>query len=55
MTRNSQLLTTEPKTTTTKTKQTIRTGTEFQKWRSHGGLSKGEWEGEKRGIGTGNK
>ena len=31
------------------TKQTTRTGTEPQKWRSHGGLSTGEWEGEKRG------
>ena len=27
------------------TKQTTRTGTEPQKWRSHGGLSTGEWEG----------
>ena len=26
------------------TKQTTRTGTEPQKWRSHGGLSTGEWE-----------
>ena len=26
------------------TKQTTRTGTEPQKWRSHGGLSPGEWE-----------
>ena len=42
---NSQLLTTTPKT---KTKQ-IRTGTESQKWRSHGGLSTGEWEGERGG------
>ena len=45
MTTNSQLLTTEPKT---KTKQTIRTGTEPQKWRSHGGLSSGEWVGRER-------
>ena len=51
MTINSQLLTTEPKN---KTKQTTRTGTESQKWRSHGGLSTGEWEGE-RGKGTENK
>ena len=31
-------------------KQTTRTGRESQKWRSHGGLSVGEWverEGEK--------
>ena len=46
MTANSQLLTTTPKTKT-KTKQTARTGTESQKWRSLGGLSTGEWEGEK--------
>ena len=26
-----------------KTKQTTRTGTESQKWRSHGGLSAGRW------------
>ena len=31
------------------TKQTTRTGTEPQKWRSHGGLSIGEWEGERGG------
>ena len=47
MTINSQPSTTEPKKTKTKTKQTTRTGTEPQKWRSHGGLSAGEWEGEK--------
>ena len=47
MTTNSQLSTHEPKKT--KTKQTIRTGTESQKWRSHGGLSTGEWEGERGG------
>ena len=41
---SSQLLTTEPKN---KTKQTTRTGTESQKWRSHGGLLTGEWEGER--------
>ena len=40
MTTNSQLLITEPKTKT-KTKQTTRTGTEPQKWKSHGGLSVG--------------
>ena len=45
----SQLSTTEPKTQKQKqkgTKQTTRTGTESEKWRSHGGLSAGEWEGE---------
>ena len=30
-----------------KTKQTTRTETEPQKWRSHGGLSIGDWEGER--------
>ena len=49
MTANSQLLTTTPKTKTKKTKQTTRTGTESQKWRSHRGLSTGEWEGERGG------
>ena len=40
MTTNSQLLTTKPKKTKQKqTKQTIRTRTEPQKWRSHDGLS----------------
>ena len=56
MARNSQLSTTKPKKTTNnnnnkkKTKQKTRTGTESQKWRSHGGLSAGrrrEIEGEK--------
>ena len=48
MTTNLQLSTTEPKQK--QTKQTTRTGTEPQKWRSHGGLSAGsgrEREGEK--------
>ena len=46
---NSQLSTTESKKNKTKnqTKQTIRTGTESQKWRSHGGLSAGK---ERRGM-----
>ena len=40
MTTNSQLSTIEPKKQKQKrTKQTTRTGTESQKWRSHGGLS----------------
>ena len=55
MTANSQLLTTTPKTKTKASKQTPRTGTEPQKWRSHGGLSTGEWEGERGGKGTGNE
>ena len=43
MTTNSHLSTTEPKNQKQKqTKQTTRTGTEAQKWRSHGGLSAGE-------------
>ena len=52
MTANSQFLTTTPKT---KTKQTTRTGTEPQKWRSHGGLSTGEQERERGEKGTENK
>ena len=37
---NSQLSTTEPKNQKLKqTKQTTRTGTDSQKWISHGGLS----------------
>ena len=52
ITTNSQLLTTTPKT---KTKQTIRRGTEPQKWRSRGGLSAGRGRGENKGKGTGNK
>ena len=47
MTKNSWLLTTEPKQNQKQTKQTTRTGTESQKWRSHGGLSVGEWEEER--------
>ena len=49
MTTNSWLLTTEPKQNQKQTKQTTRTETESQKWRSHGGLSTstGEWEGER--------
>ena len=48
MTTNSQLLTTEPKKKRNKnkqTKQTTRTGTDSQKWRSHGGLSVGRGRG----------
>ena len=49
---NSQISTTECKKTNKKTKQTTRTGTEPQKWKSHGGLSTGEWDGEggRKGI-----
>ena len=61
MTTNSQISTTESKKKTKKkgkkkqTKQTTRTGTEPQKWRSHGRLSTGEWEGVRGGKGTENK
>ena len=47
MTTNSQVSTTEPKNIQKQkqTKQTTRTGTESQKWRSHAGLSAGRgWE-----------
>ena len=54
MTTNSQLSITEPKTNQT-TKRTTRTGTESQKWRSHGGLSVGRGGGRMGGKGTGNK
>ena len=54
MTANSQLLTTTPKTKTKATKQTTRTGTEPQKWRSHGRLSVGRRIRENGGKGTGN-
>ena len=53
MTTNSQLSTTEPEKQK-QTKQTTRTGTESQKWRSHGGLSAGRGRRES-GKGTGNK
>ena len=57
MTTNSQLLTTKPKEKKKQTKQTTKTGTESQKWRSHGGLSVWELEGEEEngGKGTANK
>ena len=34
----------------TKTKQTTRTGTESEKWRSHGGFSVGRGRGRMGGI-----
>ena len=37
------------------TKQTIRTRTELQKWRSFGALSAGRGKGKNGGKGTGNK
>ena len=54
MVTNSQLSTTEPKKQK-QTKQTTRTGTESQKWRSHGGLSAGRGSREDGGKATGNK
>ena len=46
MTTTSQLSTTESKNRNPEqTKQMTRTGTKSQKWRSHGGLSEGEWVG----------
>ena len=60
MTTNSQLSINEPKknkrkTMKTKTKQTIRTGTESKKWISHGGISVGRGKGGIAGEGTGKK
>ena len=58
MTTNAQFLTTEHKEKIQKqkqNKQTTRTGTESQKWRSHGGLSVGKWEEEVGRKGTENK
>ena len=54
MTTNSQLSTLEPEKQK-QSKQTTRTGTEPQKWRSHGGLSTGEWERERGWKVTENK
>ena len=54
MTTNSQLSTTEPPKQK-QSKQTTRTGTEPQKWRSHGGLSAGSRRGENEGKGTRSK
>ena len=47
MTANSQLLQPHLKPKQKQTKQTTRTETEPQKWRSHGGLLIGDWEGER--------
>ena len=43
------------KTMKTKTKQTTRTGTESEKWTSHGGLLVGRGKGGIGGKGTGKK
>ena len=57
MTTNSQLSRNKPKRKTmkTKTKQTTRTGTESEKWRSHGGISVGRRRGGIGEKGTENK
>ena len=58
MAANSQLSTIEPKNQNQnqkQTKQTRRTGTESQKWRSHGGLSVGREGGRMVGKGIGNE
>ena len=54
---NSKMTTikTKPQRTKKQTKPITRTGTESQKWRSHGGLAAGRWSRENGGIGTGNK
>ena len=49
MTTNSELLTIASKQNQKQTKQTTRTGTESQKWKSHGGLSVGGVGG--KGVG----
>ena len=51
---NSKLSTTESEKQK-QTKQTTRTGTESQKWRSSGRLSVGRGTGENGGKGTENK
>ena len=53
MTVISQLSTTKPKKTKNELSRQLEQ--EPQKWRSHGGLSIGEWEGERGGKGTENK
>ena len=55
MTTNSQLSTTTYKQKQKQTKQTTKTGTESQKWRSHGGLSVGRVRGSMQGKVTWNK
>ena len=54
MTTNSQLSTTEPKKQN-QTNQPTTTGTESQKWRSHGGLLVWDLERERWGKGPENK
>ena len=56
VTTNSQLWMTEPNKEKQKlSKQLEQESLESQKWRSHGGLSTGEWEGERWGKCTENK
>ena len=49
MTTNSQLSTDSKKNKNKTNKQTTRTGTESEKWTSHGGLSAGRGKGKNRG------
>ena len=55
MTTNSQQLTTKPNKTKQNKNKLSKQLEQEQKWRSHGGLSTGEWEGERVGKGTENK
>ena len=55
MTTNSKQSTTKSKTTKTNEAKQLEQEQKPQKWRSHGGLSTGELEGERRGKGTKNK
>ena len=55
MTANSQLKQPHLKAKQKETKQTTRTGTEPQKWKSHGGLSAGRGWGDSGGKGIENK
>ena len=55
MTTNLKLLTTTLKQKQKQTKQTTRTGTEPQKWKSCGGLSAEVWDGKRRRKSTENK
>ena len=55
MATNSQLTITESKKKKKTSKQTTRTRTESQIWRSFGGLIDGRVKGENGGKGTGNK
>ena len=55
MATNSQLSTDSKKNKNKTNKQTTRTGTESEKWTSHGGFSVGRGKGGIGGKGTGKK